>query len=163
MVVFNMAYTAPINRSGLPVLTPTQIWTCMERKVRHAEQFVPAIVNTEVLSESRTELERRVTFAPDGHPAGAKDAVETCKMHEPCRVDFVAADGSTITNAVSVGPDGDGWNSYYTYIFEWRHPEINEGSVEAVDQKKADWKTTRLAVEATIDTMHKLVGEGLVA
>ncbi|CAO1601219.1 hypothetical protein XANCAGTX0491_004886 [Xanthoria calcicola] len=81
-------------------------------------------------------------------------------MYEPCRVDFVAADGSTITNAISVGPGGDDWNSYYTYIFEWRHPDIDEGSAEAALQKDADWKTTKLAVEATIDTMHKLVAEG---
>ena len=114
----------------------------MDRKVRHAEQFVPAIVNTELLSESRTELKRRVTFARDGHPAGIQDAIETCRLYEPCRVDFIAADGSTITNAVSIGPgnDDDGLNSYYTYIFEWRHPEINEGSAEAAAQKQADWK-----------------------
>ncbi|KAI4235393.1 MAG: hypothetical protein LQ349_003192 [Xanthoria aureola] len=62
-------------------------------------------------------------------------------MYEPCRVDFVAADGSTITNAISVGPGGDDWNSYYTYIFEWRHPDIDEGSAEAALQKDADWKT----------------------
>ncbi|KAL8784356.1 MAG: hypothetical protein Q9213_004008 [Squamulea squamosa] len=160
MVVFNMSYTVPINRPGLPVLTETQIWRCVDRKVRHAEQFVPSIVHTELLSESGTELKRRITFARDGHPAGAKDAVETCRMYEPCRVDFVAADGSTITNAVSFGPGGD---AYYTYIFEWRHPEINEGSAAAVAQKEADWKTTRLAVEATIDTMHRLVAEGVVA
>lgn len=140
MVVFNMSYTAPINRPGLPMLSATQIWRCVDRKVRHAEDFVPAIVHTELLSESRTELKRRVTFAADGHPAGIKEAVETCRMYEPCRVDFVAADGSTITNAISVGPGGDDWNLYYTYIFEWRHPDIDEGSAEAAAQKAADWK-----------------------
>ncbi|KAL8850365.1 MAG: hypothetical protein Q9221_004685 [Calogaya cf. arnoldii] len=160
MVLFNMSYTAPINRPGLPVLTATQVWRCVERKVRHAEDFVLAIVNTELLSESPTELKRRVTFAANGHPAGVKEAVETCRIYEPCRVDFFAADGSTITNAISVGPGDDDSNPYYTYIFEWRHPEIKEGSAEAVAQKEADWKTTKLAVEATIDTMHKLVAEG---
>ena len=145
MVVFNMSYTAPINRPGLPVLTSSQIWTCIDRKVRHAEQFVPAIVNTEVLSESPTELKRRVTFAPNGHPAGAKDALETCKLHEPCRVDFVALDGSIITNAVSVGPGNDDSDLYYSYIFEWRHPELDDGSAKAIAQKEADWKVRKAA------------------
>ncbi|KAL8996035.1 MAG: hypothetical protein Q9169_004347 [Polycauliona sp. 2 TL-2023] len=154
MVVFNMSYTAPINRPGLPTLTSTQIWTCVDRKVHHAEQFVPAIVHTEVLSESATELKRRVTFAPNGHPAGAKDAVETCKIYEPCRVDFIAADGSTITNAVSIGSGSD---LYYTYIFEWRHPEIKEGSDEAGRQKEADWKV------CILHCSHLLVAEGVVA
>ncbi|EER29456.1 hypothetical protein D8B26_003999 [Coccidioides posadasii str. Silveira] len=188
MVVFNMSYTAPINQKGRRSLTASQIWECIERKVRNAEQFVSAIINTEILSESATEVTRRVTFAPHGHPAGAAEAVETCRMYKPCRVDFVAADGSTITNAVSVGPGGDE-EFYYTYIFEWHHPEIAEGTPEASAQRIADWKvcrrrltehfasshpklishiygssqTTKLAVEATIDTMHRLVAEGEVA
>ncbi|KAG2419499.1 hypothetical protein HFD88_004295 [Aspergillus terreus] len=160
MVVFNLSYTAPINRPGSPALTQDQIWKCVDLKVRHAEKFVPAIVRTELLSESAGELTRRITFAPGGHPSGKTDAVETCRLFAPTRVDFIAADGSTIINAVSVGVDG---NYYYTYIFEWRHPEIAEGSMkEAEAQRSADWETTKLAVEATIETMHRLVKEGVV-
>ncbi|OJJ68594.1 hypothetical protein ASPBRDRAFT_199026 [Aspergillus brasiliensis CBS 101740] len=164
MVTFNLSYTAPINRPNHhPTLTPSLVWKCIDRKVRHAEQFVPAIVKTELLSESATELKRRVNFAPNGHPAGATEAIETCRLYEPCRVEFVAADGSSIINAVSRGSSDDENDLYYTYIFEWRHPDLVEGSVEALAQWERDWKTTQLAVEATIDTMRRLVAEGVVS
>ena len=201
MVTFNLAYTAPINPPGAePVLSQAQIWECISRKVIHAEQFVPAITKTEVLSESTSEgggivLQRRITFAPGGHPAGAESAVETCKFFEPCRVDFIAADGSVIINAVSLGSSGKPEDLNYTYIFEWRHPNIEAHSREAETQKEADWKvradafpcpdcgtpscprgchrltprhitclqTTKLAVHATIETMRRLVREGIVS
>ncbi|KAI1499967.1 hypothetical protein F5X99DRAFT_388307 [Biscogniauxia marginata] len=168
MVTFNLSYTAPINPPDVETkLTISQVWACINSKVRHAEKFVPAIVNTEILSESATDgaglvLERRVTFAPGGHPAGAKDAVETCKFYEPCRVDFVSADGSIITNVVSVGPSGKSDDLHYTYVFEWRHPGIEANSSEAESQKEADWKTARLAVESTIETMRRLVRESAI-
>ncbi|KAK2879440.1 hypothetical protein FQN49_000875 [Arthroderma sp. PD_2] len=162
MVVFNMSFTAPINQQGRPTLTASQAWNCVAFKVRHAEKFVPAIVKTEILSQSSTEVKRRVKFAPGGHPAGNQYAEETCRLYEPCRVDFVSADGSVITNAISAGSGRDGEDLYYTYIFEWRHPEIMEDTAEADAQREADWKTTRLAVSATIDAMHRLVAEGSI-
>jgi len=163
MVTFNLSYTAPINVPGAePVLTQSQIWKCMNRKVRNAEQFVPAILDTEILFDRGTVLERLVTFAPGAHPGGAKNAVETCKFYEPCRVDYVAADGSIITNAVSTGSIGTPEDLHYTYIFEWRHPEIKAHSIEAKTQEEADWKICKIAVNSTIDTMRRLVREGIV-
>ncbi|KAK0665926.1 hypothetical protein QBC41DRAFT_257156 [Cercophora samala] len=169
MVTFNLSYTAPINPpNASPILTQSQIWACIKLKVRHAEQFVPAITNTEILSESTkgettVSLIRRVTFAPGGHPAGAESAVETCRFFEPCRVDFVGADGSAIINAVSRGPPGgEAHELYYTYIFEWRHPDLEAGSEAAGRQEEADWVTTQLAVNATIATMRRMVREGVV-
>jgi hypothetical protein len=146
MVTFNLSYTAPINAPGIePVLTHSQIWKCIDLKVRHAEQFVPAIANTEVLSESTAEgggvvLNRRITFAPGAHPAGTKEAIERCKFYEPCRVDFVAADGSIITNAISLSSTGKPEDLYFTYIFEWRHPSMEAHSSGAIAQEEADWK-----------------------
>jgi len=153
MVTFNLSYTAPVNPPGAePVLTQSQIWECIKRKVRHAEQFVPAITQTEILSESKVEgevvsLQRRITFAPGGHPAGAENAVETCRFFAPCRVDFVAADGSAIINAVSVGPTAQPDDLNYTYIFEWRHPDLKANTREAEIQKEADWKVGNLHVQ----------------
>ncbi|CAP65899.1 uncharacterized protein PODANS_5_11020 [Podospora anserina S mat+] len=159
MATFNLSYTAPINPPGAsPVLTQSQIWECIKRKVRHAEHFVPAITKTEILSESKegetvVSLKRRITFAPGGHPAGAENAVETCHFFEPCRVDFVGADGSAIINAVSRGPGVEAQDLNYTYIFEWRHPELEAGSEEAAKQREADW-----AVSALLDGLSVIRG-----
>ncbi|KAB5531214.1 hypothetical protein GE09DRAFT_1146254 [Coniochaeta sp. 2T2.1] len=167
MVTFNLSYTAPINPPDTDViLTKSQIWTCMQQKVRRAEQFVSAIEKTEVLSESVSGgvvlLQRRLTFAPGGHPAGARHAEETCKFYEPCRVDFLAADGSVVTNVVSLGPSGREDDLHYTYVFEWRHPGVEAGSEAAARQAEADWKVAKIAVNSTIKTIRRLVKEGVV-
>ncbi|KAI0123265.1 hypothetical protein BJ170DRAFT_713397 [Xylariales sp. AK1849] len=164
MVVFNLSYTAPINEPGVePVLSQEQVWSCIHRKVRHAEEFVSAIRSTEIFSKSVSELgnlvlERRLTFDPSTHPAGAEYATETCKFYEPCRVDFVSTTGSVITNIVSAGPTRKPEDLLYTYVFQWLHPEIETGSPEAERQEEADWKMTKIAVISTIETMRRLIG-----
>ncbi|KAF2964216.1 hypothetical protein GQX73_g9358 [Xylaria multiplex] len=169
MVTFNLSYTVPINIPGTqPLLTQSQVWECMKRKVRNASDFVAGITKTEILSETITPdgglvIERRVTFAPRFHPAGAEDAVETCKLYEPCRIDFVAADGSTITSVVSSGPTAKPEDLHYTYVFEWRHKHIEDyNSDEAVTQRGVDWDITQATVNITVDTMRRLVREGVV-
>lgn len=147
MVTFNISYTVPVNAPGVePVLTQSQVWECMKRKVRHAPEFVPGVTGTEILSEGTApsgggvvQLQRRVTFAPGFHPAGAMEAVETCRLYEPCRTDFVAADGAVITSVVSLGQTGKPEDLNYTYIFEWRHEGIEAGSAEAKAQLDIDW------------------------
>ncbi|KAI0539687.1 hypothetical protein GGR58DRAFT_499922 [Xylaria digitata] len=169
MVTFNLSYTVPVNISGTgPLLTQKQVWEYMKRKVRNASDFVAGITKTEILSEAITPdgavvIERKVTFAPGFHPAGAKDAVETCKLYEPCRIDFVAVDGSTITSIVSSGPTAKPEDLHYTYVFEWRHKYIEDyNSEEAVTQRGIDWKITQATVNGTVDTMRRLVREGIV-
>lgn len=52
MVTINVAYTAPINPpSTSPVLTLPQVWAGLERKVRAGQDFVGAIVSTDVIGE----------------------------------------------------------------------------------------------------------------
>ncbi|KAI1367016.1 hypothetical protein F5Y08DRAFT_337087 [Xylaria arbuscula] len=146
MVTFNLSYTIPVNGPGLePKLSQTQVWNCMKHKVRNASDFIAGITKTEILSEANTPdgatvIVRKVNFAPGFHPSGAMDAVESCKLYEPCRIDFVAADGSTITSVVSLGPTAKPEDLHFTYIFEWRHENIEDvSSGKAVTQREIDW------------------------
>jgi hypothetical protein len=144
MVSLNLAYTAPINRPGqLPVLTQSQVWAGLQRKVRHAEEFVPLIVACEVVSETTPAVNavdsdqvpaitRLVTFRSGSGPkADGTSVEEVCKLYAPCRVDFHQEDGSKIANYVSQGPSGEADDLFMTYVFEWRHPDVQAGSDKA--------------------------------
>ncbi|KAI6089792.1 DUF1857-domain-containing protein [Hypoxylon rubiginosum] len=167
MVTFNLAYTAPINPAGAtPTLTVPQVWAGLQRKVRRAQDFVPIIEECNVLSEEtepRTgnlAVTREVRFKAGFEPsAGAGGALvrETCVHFAPCRVDFEQPDGSTISNIVSAGPDGE---LLMTYAFEWRYPDVKEGSEEAKALEEKSWKTAKTAVHGSIDTIRRLVKDG---
>ena len=166
MVVFNLGYTAPINPPGAsPTLNPSQIWAGLQRKVRHAEEFVPLFSACEVLSEEpgATEFDpytviRAVTIRPDfgpppgvgagrggggpppwagggppgvGPPGGGppKGPIRNvCKLYPPSRVDFLREDGTKFSNYVTQGPSGEETDMFMTYVFEWRHAGVEEGS-----------------------------------
>lgn len=155
MVTINLAYTAPVNPPGAePELTPDQVWTGLQYKVRRADKFVPVITECKVLSEDPRFSEgeqgeqggeqpqvitRLVMFQPGSGavPGGGDDdgsgnrprmVREVCRLYAPCRVDFAQEDGSTIGNYVSRGPDGE---LMMTYVFEWRVPGVQAGSERA--------------------------------
>ncbi|KAK7943374.1 uncharacterized protein PG986_012487 [Apiospora aurea] len=161
MVTINLAYTAPINPRTPRPLTPSQIWTGLQRKVRSAQEFVPLITACTVLPEETPSgtgnnhtVTREVVFRsnPD------RPVREECVHYAPCRVDFRQQDGSTISNVVSRDGEGD---LMMTYVFEWRHPEVkeeDEGEVEKL--RELHWKTAKMAVEGSINTIRRLVKEG---
>lgn len=140
MVVFNLGYTAPINREGQsPVLSIDQVWAGLQRKIRHAEEFVPLIVHCEVLAEevaanddTVTTVTRIVKFRPGSGPnADGQPVKEVCKQYPPCRVDFYQEDGTKIANYISQGPSSAPDDLFMTYVFEWRHPGVEAGSEQA--------------------------------
>jgi len=75
-----IAFSAPINPSGAsPVLTKAQIYACLHRKVRHAEEFVAgAIKATDVLSESTDEHGREVVTREVVFAEGDRRVKEVC-------------------------------------------------------------------------------------
>ncbi|KAH6614443.1 hypothetical protein B0J18DRAFT_413612 [Chaetomium sp. MPI-SDFR-AT-0129] len=172
MVDINLAYTAPINPPGAsPVLTPAQVWTGLQYKVRRAEKFVPVITHCEVLSEENAPsssssassgsdntnkthtITRLATFRAGAGPKGGGTVKEVCKLHPPCRIDFVQEDGTTIGNYVSRGPEGE---LLMTYVFEWRVEGVEEG--ERVRELEGEFaKMAKLAVEGSIETIRKIV------
>ncbi|KAI2630283.1 DUF1857-domain-containing protein [Hypomontagnella submonticulosa] len=166
MVTFNLAYTAPVNPAGAaPALTLSQVWAGLERKVRKAQEFVPIIEECSVLSEETIHgnftVIRQVRFKAGFEPSSSGALVkETCVHYAPCRVDFKQPDGSSISNIVSEGPDGE---LLMTYAFEWRYPDVEERSEEAKALEEKSWKTAKMAVHGSIDTIRRLVKAGEIS
>lgn len=145
MVTFNLAYTAPINPvDASPQLTDSQCWTGLNRKVRRAQEFVPIITDCKVLSEENLEtalkIVREVKFSDAGPGENGEPIREVCLLYAPCRVDFEQENGSRISNFISHGQAGE---LLMTYVFEWRHPETEEGSVKAKTLEEHHWKVSR--------------------
>lgn len=139
MVTLNFAYTAPVNPEGVsPALTSEQIWTGLQRKVRHAEEFVSVITSCDVLSEevvdSGLKVTREATFKPGTRPEkeGGAPLREVCLQYAPNRVDFWQPDGSVFSNIVSTGPDG---GLLLTYSFEFRFPDADESQRASLMEK----------------------------
>lgn len=153
----NIAFTAPINPPGAdPILTRSQIWNGLLFKIRSAETFVPAgIQSTTVLSESVDEAGNPVTLREVVFRADQRRVKETVTAHKDSRVDFVQPDGSTISNIVSEGAAGE---LYMTYAFEWRHPGASEEELAALREREK--MMSKGAVEGTISAMRELVRKG---
>lgn len=153
----NIAFTAPINPLGVtPVLTPEQIWNGLLLKIRSAETFVPAAIqSTKVVNElvdpstGNSVVVREVLFRET-----QKTVQETVTAFETTRVEFVQPDGSKISNVVSAGA-GD--ELYMTYVFEWRHPDVSKEELRALYEKEK--KMSQMAVEGTIKVLRQLVQE----
>ncbi|KAH7409410.1 hypothetical protein BKA64DRAFT_396748 [Cadophora sp. MPI-SDFR-AT-0126] len=153
----NIAFTSPINPPGAsPVLTRPQIWAMLQLKIRSAETFVPAaiqsttVVSTTTHKESGNEVTvREITFVQD-----QRKVKEVVTAYADTRVEFEQPDGSHVSNIVSDGADG----LYMTYVFEWKHPGVEGEELEKFKEKERGM--SKLAVEGTIEAMRKLVREG---
>ncbi|KAJ3580200.1 hypothetical protein NPX13_g361 [Xylaria arbuscula] len=164
MVTFNVAYTAPVNRAGAtPTLTQAQVWEGLKLKVKRAQDFVPVITGCEVLSEEtlptgELQVTREAIFAPvNGNPG--RTVKEVCVHYEPCRVVFKQEDGSSVMNLISTRPDG---GLLLSYVFEWRHPNVEAGSEKASQLEAAHWEMAKVAVESSLNTIRSMVAEGKI-
>ena len=140
MVTINLSYTSKINPSGsTPQLTSEQIWAGLQRKIRFAQEFVPAIQSCDVLSEDADGVVTREVVFKKG--AGAKDrAKEVARSFWPSWVDFEQEDGTHIRNIISDGASGGIEDLHMTYAFQFvLHPSIEEGS-EQVEKETARLK-----------------------
>jgi hypothetical protein len=87
MVNIHLAYTEPLNPPGAtPTLTRDQVWRGLQRKVRRAQDFIPARVEgCDIVSDSPEEVVRIAHFKPfAGKPAGSMK--EVCRSYWPTRV-----------------------------------------------------------------------------
>lgn len=155
-----LAFTAPINPSGVtPVLNRAQVWKGLERKVRHAEEFVAgAIKHTDVLKESTDSQGREVVLREVIFVEGERRAQEECVLYEDMKVEFVQKDGTRVLNTVSDGADGE---LYMTYQFEWKYPDgADEAKKQELTQK---WKgMSKMAVEKSIVAIREMVKDGRI-
>lgn len=152
----NIAFTAPINPPGTTPLTIDQIWAGLLLKIRSAETFVAAAIqSTEVLSESvdpatgNAVTVREVLFRET-----QKKVRETVTTFPTCRVEFQQPDGSRVSNVISNGADGE---LFMTYVFEWRHPGVSKEELAALAEKER--RMSQMAVEGTIKVLRQLVEE----
>jgi len=160
MVVINTAYTEAINPSGAsPVLKQDQIWRGLQRKIRKAQDFVPPISGTDVLEEKENEVTRVAHFKQMGDRPPHSEK-EVCKSYYPSRVDFWQESGALISNTVSDGPGLTDEEKNMTYAFEWRHPEVEEGSDEHKNLVQQYRKQAQGAVHSSIEAMRKMAANG---
>ncbi|MCJ1334675.1 hypothetical protein MMC10_011387 [Thelotrema lepadinum] len=146
MVVIYSSFTSPVNPpDALPVLYPAQLWAAMQRKVRHAQEFVPVFVSCDVMSEeldpeneAALVVTRNVVFKEGHGPSrrAGKPVKEVIKSYEPCKVDFHQDDGTVIQNIITTGVDVDGEEGLYlTYILEHKYADIPLGGKEHRDHE----------------------------
>jgi hypothetical protein len=78
-MILHIAHTTPINPPSAPALTRAQVWAGLERKIRHAEEFVPVISSCTVLSDEDGVVVRDVRFKlGQGAKEAARETVRTC-------------------------------------------------------------------------------------
>jgi hypothetical protein len=160
-MILHLAHTTPINpaSSSSPPLTRTQIWAGLQRKIRHAEEFVPVIDSCTVLSDEAGVVVRDVRFkAGRGAKEKARETVKTCGMSW---VDFEQEDGTHIRNVISEGAGGEA-DLYMTYMFEFALPHIEEGSEDAEKEEKRLKGMAKGAVESSIDAIREMVKDGRI-
>ena len=153
----HVAYTAPINPpTAEPKLSESQIWALLRRKIRRAEDFVGgAILNTEVISESKDTQGRPVTTRMVTFRQGNRRVEEVVTTFYPVKVEFQQPEGSHIANIVSRGPDDE---LFLTYTFEWVHPDLDDGAL--AEKRVVEEKMAKHSVESTIEAMRKMVSDG---
>jgi len=158
MVTIAYAYTAPINpANATPVLNRDTVFSGLRRKVRLAQEFVPVIASCDVVSEDGNVVTREVVFKDGAGPPGR--VKEVCVERYPTKVDFQQTDGTTISNIISDGPGGPD-DLMLTYSFEWKHPDIEEGSPKIDALMERHSKTAKMAVDKTIEHVRNLVQSG---
>ncbi|KAK5132606.1 hypothetical protein LTR08_008805 [Meristemomyces frigidus] len=155
-VTIHCAYTEPINPSGAtPVLSRDQVWRGLQRKIRKAQDFVPVIEKTEVLEDKGNEVTRIAHFsALNGHEPHAEK--EICKSYYPTKVDFWQPTGALITNTISDGPGLTEHDYNMTYTFEWRYPDVEEGSEEHQRLWKQSIEGAKGAVHKSIEALRRM-------
>jgi hypothetical protein len=83
MVNRYIAHTVPVSAKGVsPVLTRSQVWAGLQRKVRHPAEFVQVILSAKVLSEGGNTVTRE-TILKEGFGHFKNPVVEVCKECEP--------------------------------------------------------------------------------
>ncbi|KAL6250497.1 hypothetical protein RBB50_002799 [Rhinocladiella similis] len=156
-----VAFSAPINPPGAsPVLTYSQIWQGLLKKIRAAQDFVgAAIISTDVISESTNEHGLPVTVREVVFREGNRRVEERCIAFEPMKVEFHQPNGSKVQNVISQDAGG---NLYMTYTFEWLHYELEGDEAGLKAAKDKEWKMSQLAVEKTIEVMREMVQDGRI-
>ncbi|KAF9901254.1 hypothetical protein EC991_006382 [Linnemannia zychae] len=159
----NLSFTTPINPPGAePVLSRARVWKGLQRKVRHANEFVPIIHSCEVVSEEENVVTRVITFENGKSPIR-----EVCTEYEPSRVEFIMEDGTKVQNIVSVGmsPDNTGSdnNLFLTYAFEWKMPQgITKGTPQWDEMVANHTKMSNGSLLHSVEVLRSMAKDGRI-
>jgi hypothetical protein len=160
----HIAFTLPINPpSATATLNRPQVWRSLEVKIRHAQDFVPAIQSCDVIEETHDlKASVPVTVREAVMREGQKRIQETCKAYEPTKVDFWQ-DGSLVSIIISEGPggaeEGDLW---MTYVFGRPHPELEGGAKGQEEARKKELAMAKMAVGKSIESIREMVKDGRI-
>jgi len=169
MATIHVAYTAPLNPSGAsPVLSRARVWKGLQRKVHRAQDFLPVIEACRVVEETEggSVVVREATFKKADEGAGVPEAQrgkvvkEVCRLFEPVKVDFHQPNGAVITNCISDGPSMEETDLNMTYIFEWRHEDLQAGSKEFEDMVEEHRRGAKTAVDKSIKAIRRMANAG---
>ncbi|KAK3841798.1 MAG: hypothetical protein J3R72DRAFT_491109 [Linnemannia gamsii] len=159
----NFSFTTPVNPPGAePVLTRPQVWAGLQRKVRHADEFVPMIYTCEVVSEEANVVTRVITFENGKAPIR-----EVCTEYEPSRVEFILEDGSKVQNIVSVGMSPDNTESdkdiFLTYAFEWKVPHgVTKGTPQWNEMVATHTKMSTGSLLNSVKVLRSMAKDGRI-
>ncbi|MCJ1318517.1 hypothetical protein MMC15_003847 [Xylographa vitiligo] len=151
------AVTLPINPpASSPVLTIPQIWAGLIIKCREPQQFVAAMSDCRVTSETETQIMRIITIGKDGAmgPAGT-ELQERIELTKPIQADFYQDNGTYISNIVSVGPE-ETKDLYMTFTFSIVVPEGTDTQAEYANTVTMGLET----VKHTIEVVRGMAKEG---
>ncbi|KAM0719755.1 hypothetical protein Q7P37_003888 [Cladosporium fusiforme] len=187
MVHVHCAYTEQINPAGSdPVLSRDQvgfslslttllsrpqelaavgrnvspIWKGLQRKIRHAEDFVPIIEKTDVIEDDKPNEVVRVAHFVEAFGQPAHTVREVCKSYYPTKVDFWQPNGALITNTVSDGPGLTEKDYNMTYTFEWIYENVAEGSEEHKKLELQHREGAQTAVHKSIEALRRMAAAG---
>lgn len=76
------------------------------------------------------------------------------------QVDFHQPNGAVITNVISDGPSMDDEDLNMTYMFEWQHDDIEEGSEKAKKTFEEHKNNAKMAVDFSIQSIRRMVAAG---
>lgn len=93
MVKIYVARTAPVNPSDAPfILTKAQLWAALQRKVRNATEFVPAMRECKVTKDEGDFVVRDVKFeGPDGRLRNMTEEITSVGQRWVCICKSTAA------------------------------------------------------------------------
>ncbi|KAL5598301.1 hypothetical protein BROUX41_003641 [Berkeleyomyces rouxiae] len=154
MPTLHVSFAAPANPPGVtPALSIDQLWNAMCTKVTSPSLFVPAITKCVIHSSEPGLVRRSITLKT---PDGEKPLDEDCRFFERTKIVFTRPDGSSVTNLLSPGPDGQ---IYVVFIFELLETAA-EGSEELGTKRAIHQQVAQNAVEKSIKTARDLLIQG---
>jgi len=81
-------------------------------------------------------------------------------MGNASQVDFWQPNGALITNTISDGPGLTEHDYNMTYTFEWRYPDVQEGTEEHKRLVRQSIEGAQGAVHKSIEAMRKMAAAG---